>query len=72
MKNIYLAEITDPGEIDIYKFDVMGLEFEYFGTASFDAAKKSVFSEGKLYVFGGVDETGINVGESELMVRSSN
>lgn len=49
MKNIYLVEMTDPAQIDVYKFNANCIQFEYFEAASFGACKNSVFSNGKLY-----------------------
>lgn len=58
MKNMYLAEITDPREIDtIYVFDANRLEYK---RAIFNNWQNSFLSDGKLFGFDDVDDAEVS------------
>lgn len=66
MRTIYLADISDPGAIDVYKFDKRNLELDIFQAAFFKQSKNMFYSDGKLVVYddASAGETTINVSES--------
>lgn len=66
MKAIYLADISDPGAIDVYKFDERNLGLDLFQAAFFKERKNMFYFDGKLVVYDDAraGETAIEVSDS--------